>query len=198
LFCDGCITTLLGLVALTLGSVFTALAEIGQGREPPWRTMAGTTSWSPSPLNSGPLLGKNKPLVVFASGAMRLICASAASAGGIDPTLTCFVIRACQQVKHERLCISPVWRNLRAFRPSDMSYGMAFGWLSPSWWLLLSRHRHRHVCPISTGCPCLLPIVCSESFKGSASLHWRCVSILVPIDPSCIGEDSSSFNRAIW
>jgi len=84
------ITTLLGWIALTLnaprallpltlGSVFTAIAETGQGREHPWRTMAWTTSWLTVAAGFGAAIGENTPLAVFASGAMGLICASAAS-----------------------------------------------------------------------------------------------------------------------
>jgi len=161
------ITTLLGWIALslndprallplTLGSVFTAIAETGQGSEHPWRTMAWTTSWLTVAAGFGAAIGKNTPLAVLASGAMGLICASAASRdkrtavtslltlvvftiyvgypgpivpvlrdmglillGGLIQTLVCSVVLAFQQVKHEHLCIQPIWRNLTSFRPSD-------------------------------------------------------------------------------
>ena len=162
------ITTLLGWIALTLndpgallpltlGSVFTAIAETGQGREHPWRTMAWTTSWLTLAAGFGAAVGENAPLAVLTSGAMGLICASAAThhtrtavtslltlvvftiyvgypgpmvsalhdmglilLGGLIQTLGCSVVRACQQVKHEQLCIPPLWTNLKAFHPSDV------------------------------------------------------------------------------
>ena len=144
------------LLPLTLGSVFTAIAETGQGRDRPWRTMAWTTTWLMVAAGFGAAIGENTPLAVIASGAMGLICASAASRdqrtavtslltlvvftiyvgypgpivpalqdmglillGGVIQTLVCSVVRAFQQVKHERLCIPPIWRHLRTFRTSD-------------------------------------------------------------------------------
>ena len=145
------------LLPLTLGSVFTAIAETGQGCEHPWRTMAWTTSWLTLAAGFGAAVGKNTPLAVLASGAMGLICASAAThhartavtslltlvaftiyvgypgpmastpyemglilLGGLSQSLGCSVVRACQHVKHERLCIPPLWTNLKALHPSDV------------------------------------------------------------------------------
>lgn len=146
-----------GLLPLTLGSVFTAIAETGQGREHPWRTMAWTTSWLTLAAGFGAAVGENTTLAILASGAMGLICASAAThhtrtavtslltlvvftiyvgypspmasalhdmglilVGGLIQTLGCSMVRASQQVKHERLCIPPLWANIRAFHPSDV------------------------------------------------------------------------------
>ena len=162
------ITTLLGWIALslndprallplTLGSVFTAIAETGEGREHPWRTMTWTTSWLTLAAGFGAAVGENAPLAVLASGAMGLICASAAThhkrtavtslltlvvftiyvgypgpmvsalhdmglilLGGLLQTIGCAVVLACQQVKHERLRIPPLWTDLKAFNPSDL------------------------------------------------------------------------------
>ena len=162
------ITTLLGWIALslndprallplTLGSVFTAIAETGEGHEHPWRTMAWTTSWLTLAAGFGAAVGEDAPLAVLASGAMGLICASAAThhkrtavtslltlvvftiyvgypgpmvsalhdmglilLGGLLQTLGCAVVLACQQVKHERLRIPPLWTDLKAFNPSDL------------------------------------------------------------------------------
>ena len=86
------ITTLLGWIALnmeaprallplTLGSVFTAIAETGQGQEHPWRTMVWTTSWLSIAAGLGAVVGEYTPLAVVGSGVMGFVCGTAASHG---------------------------------------------------------------------------------------------------------------------